>query len=107
MKRSIAAICLVLSSACFTGPVPIGARAGVEYINANGRPVVAESCGFMLLALIPIATHNMLSRASQQLANRGRYVTDVQASTSWIYALVGTLHCVRLDAIEYEYRLRN
>lgn len=68
--------------------------------HTSAIPVTGEACGFQLLIGIPIRTNSRLWRAYEDLkANaEGAVITDVKMQETWMYALVGTIYCTRLQA---------
>ena len=99
--------CVAIGSlACASGPVPLGSPVTQAYDASRPSTLSTGACGFMLFALIPFGLHSSLKRAQESLiAQAGNgYVTDVKVGTHWIYAFVGTLHCVDMEATAYPRR---
>jgi hypothetical protein len=98
------AVCIAGSLlACASGPVEIGSKPGMTYDATRPRFLSSSACGFILFAVLPFNLHNGVERASAQLATQagGDYLTDVKIGSSWSYALVGTVHCVQMQAVAY------
>lgn len=100
VKLIIAALAAAMLAACSGVPVALGSRTAGPVPTGEARTIVAESCGFQLLLLIPIAINSRQERAYQDLEQQaaGDFITDVEVQERWQYGFVGTLYCTKLQA---------
>lgn len=89
---------------CIGTPVKFQDVEAGSFDAAKGHPVVAQSCGFQLLFLIPINTNSRQQKAYNWLvkqAGNDSVVTDIKIQERWFYGLVGTGYCTRLEGTAY------
>jgi hypothetical protein len=93
-------VCLGLLVGCAGTPVQLGSRIDGPLPNGESRTISAESCGFQLFLLIPIAVNGRLESAYEALQEQagGDFITDVEVQERWGYRFVGTTYCTELRA---------
>ena len=108
--KFICIIIMVLAvCACSGTPTQLGSpttSTNEAYINADfskGRNISAKKCGFQLLLFFPIGVNDRLHIANSLLISQadGDYISDVKVTESWMYGLIGTKYCTKLDATAY------
>ena len=101
MTRRLAMFAAALAlAACEGVPVRLGTPVKDSAPQGTAREITAESCGFQLLLLIPIAINDRQGRAYRQLEKLafGDFITDVRVQERWTYAFVGTIYCTSIQA---------
>jgi hypothetical protein len=104
--RLLAAGAALGMAGCISGPVELGSPPSSAYDMSRPRTLSSSSCGFILFAVLPLNLHNGVQRANEALLAQasGDYVTDVKIGSSWVYAFVGTVHCVQMQALAFPKR---
>lgn len=100
IKLAVVLLAAAVLAGCSGVPVALGTRISGPVPSGEARPIAAESCGFQLLLLIPIAINGRQERAYQDLEQQaaGDFITDVEVQERWQYGFVGTIYCTKLQA---------
>lgn len=101
----LAAGALLLGLAgCIGTPVKFQDVEAGSFDATKGRPVMAQSCGFQLLFLVPINTNSRQLKAYNwliQQAGSDSVVTDIETQERWFYGFVGTGYCTHMEGTAY------
>lgn len=99
----LAAMFALALAACQGTPVYMESGSAPNQGTRKGERVVAESCGYQLFSFIPIRQQNRTVRAYEKLRVRAdrRVLTDIEVEERWVWIVVGTLYCTRMQAVAY------